>query len=579
MHRTVPLFLILLSLVLASVPATAHTTEEVSAPPTPEYGNLGSLDALDEATVRAHLADDPRLEGVTLSWEGVREGDALRHARFVQTVDGLPVEGSRVQVSVDAANRVVWQVVDVQPSFTAEACPGFGDGAVDVARSEISGELWVPPRAEHLVTHHGETVWRVNLLPRDPLGSWMVDVTCDGSVQSMWDAARYVEAEGTVYAVSPIVAAEDPDLRDDPSGSSALVDAPTVEVTLRGLDGSGTLTGEYVYMATPAAAEADGAFHYDRGDPRFEEVMAYHYTDWSQRHIQSLGFDGIHNRTTATVPRVPGAYTAFYTGNPDAEIFYGYHGVPATLLYGPEHVTAGAGAAGLADAAEDAHVIFHEYGHAVLDDQAGICCTEASGAMHEGFGDWQATSFSTRFHSLEEVDGCMAPWFGSYLHPSANGSWPCYRSIANDKTMEDWEDGEDSHFNQLIWSGALWAMETTLMMDLGREAGAAAFESLMYEANFLLPVRATFEAASLALLESDAARTNGTFHDVLASEFVERGFLAAEDVPSVAELTGDADETAERVTPSSGDAQVDVPGFGALAVWVALVAGAWVRRR
>lgn len=574
------LTLLALTLPLAAVPGAA--AGEVPPPPTPEWGDLGTLPAPTEAAARAHLADDPRLADVTLELEEVRHGQALHHVRFVQTVEELPVEGTRVQLSLDDAGTVRWRVVDVRPDVAASPCPDARDAAVDAAREELPGELWVPPRAEHLVTLEGETVWRVNLLPREPLGSWMVDVACDGSVQQVQDVARYVgaEATGTVFPVSPIVAAEDPDLRDNPAGVGALGYTDLkVEVTLKGLDGGGFLSGEYAYMVTPHAYEVDGVYDYDRGDPRFEEVQAYHYTDWAQRHLQDLGFDDIHNRTTATVPRVPGAYTAFYTGNPDAEIFYGYHGVPATLLYGPEHIEPGAG--GLADAAEDAHVIWHEYGHAVLDDQAGICCTDEAAAMHEAFGDWQATTFSTRFHALQEVDGCMAPWFGSYLHPVANGSWPCYRDIANDRTMEDWKEGDDPHFNQLIWSGGLWAMETELMAELGREEGAAAFERVLYEANFLLPERATFAAASLAILQADAALTNGTHHQVLAEEIVHRGFLAEEDVPMVEELGGEAQDTVDRVTPSGGgDANVGVPGPGAaLALGAVVVAGLLALKR
>lgn len=576
--------LALLTLLVAAAAAAAHVTDDAPAgpdPPAPEHGDLGTLEALTEERVRAHLAAEADLDDVTLAWEGIREGKALDHARLVQTEDGLPVEGTRAQVSVDGDGAVRWRLVDVRPGVEASPCPGFREEAVDRARQEIPGELWVEPDADHLVNHHGETVWRVNLLPKEPVGSWMVEVACDGEVLRSWDAARRAEGQGTVYRLSPIVAAEDPDLRDDPSGSSALVDAPTTEVTLMGLDGSGTLSGEYAYMVTPAAVEADGEFHYDRGDPRFEEVHAYYYTDWAQRHIQFLGFDDVHNRTTATVPRLPGGYTAFYTGNPDAEIFYGYKGAPATLLYGPEHVTAGA-PTGLADAAEDAHVIFHEYGHAVLDDQAGICCTDDTGALHEGFADWQSASMSTRFFEDPSVSGCMAPWFGSYLQPEPNGTWPCYRSVDNDLTMDDWEEGDDPHFNQLVWSGALWEIETALMGERGRADGAAAFEELMYESNFLLPKRPTVEDAALALLEADAVAADGAFHDRIAETFADRKILPREEIPSVAELGGEAAQTGDELTPTdeggAGDQAIPGPG-AALAASAALAAAALRRRR
>lgn len=489
-----------------------------------------SAPALDEGWARAWLADREGVADVDLVFEGELRGLALRHFRFQQTVNGLPVEGTRAQVSVDRDGRVVHTLADVERDLEAQPCWGMRDTALAAARAQFPGALYTAPTAEHLVNHLGDTVWRVTVIPHEPLGAWRVEMRCDGEILRVWDGARYYDAKAKIFPVSPIVASGDPDFRDNPAGAGVTMSDLLVEVPLRDLEG-GFLQGKYAWIMTPTATVDEGeTLAFDRADPRFEDVNTYFYVDWAQRHIQSLGFDQIHNHTATIVPRVPGAYTAFYTGNPAAEMFFGWRGQAVTLLYGVEHIVVGKG--GLADAGEDAHVIMHEYGHAVLDYQAGICCTEESASMHEAFGDWQAASLLTRWNN-GTGDGCMAPWFGSYLNEAKTGEFPCYRNLVNDLTMADWVPGDDAHFNQLIWSGALWKTELAFMQRDGREAGAANFERVMYESNYMLPVEATLASAVQAMLVADGAINGGANRELLAAEFLARDIVTPDHLLAV----------------------------------------------
>lgn len=523
---------------------------------------------LDEAWARAWLVEQEGLAGVDLGFDGVFEGLALRTFRFHQTVAGLPVEGTRAQVSVDGAGRVVWTIADVERDARADPCWGAREAALAAARERFPGALFNAPRAEHLVNHLGDTVWRISLLPHQPLGAWKVEVRCDGAVLRAWDAAMYAE-KAKLYPVSPIVAAADPDLRDNPAGAGVGLEDLLVEVDVLGLTGggvaaTGSLRGEYAWIV---GGVAEAPYVYDRADPRFEELNTYFWVDAAQRHIQSLGFDHVHNHSATIVPRVPGAYTAFYTGDPSMEMFFGWHGAAVTLLYGVEHIVVGKG--GLADAGEDAHVILHEYGHAVLDYQAGICCTEEAAAMHEAFGDWQAASHLTRWNN-GTADGCMAPWFGSYLNEAKTGEFPCYRNLVNDLTMDDWIAGDDAHFNQLIWSGALWKTETGFMARDGRDEGAAAFERILYESNFLLPQEATLKSAVAAMLVADGALNGGANREVLAAEFLARKIVTPEDVLAVPLPVAIADTPAPET--------LALPAPAALAAIATIAALAGVRR-
>ena len=76
----------------------------------------------------------------------------------------------------------------------------------------------------------------------------------DGTVGAAVDLLQYgpdegVEGRGDVFLTNPIVATGNPDLRDEDDSADAVPAEVYARVTLRGLDGTGILSGSFVTTA------------------------------------------------------------------------------------------------------------------------------------------------------------------------------------------------------------------------------------------------------------------------------------------------------------------------------------------
>lgn len=209
-----------------------------------------------------------------------------------------------------------------------------------------------------------------------------------------------------------------------------------VPVELRGLDDpeSGALVGEFVDLesphdSNPPVREPDGVWDQGRDEAGFEAAMAYFWIDLAQRRIQDLGFDDVRNESFPVVAvEASEVDNAFYTNALDT-------------------VFLGVGSSGI-DAGEDAQVILHEYGHAVLHQQVpNLLFNDAGGAYHEGFGDVLAGLLTLE---RNRDPGCLFAWFLGAFGPDG-----CGRRLDTDKVFPD--DLENAvHADGQIWSGAVF---------------------------------------------------------------------------------------------------------------------------
>ncbi|MBK8151255.1 MAG: hypothetical protein IPK58_24395 [Acidobacteria bacterium] len=229
-------------------------------------------------------------------------------------------------------------------------------------------------------------VWRVSFRTAVPAAAWRVFV--DGSskrVVSKYNVAQYQEPRGSVFAPNPVRTSRNPTLKDDPAGipdgdSDELTKARS-SVAINDLETGGNgLVGKYAVivpsnLGTSPAFEPTGVFDYRRSDPRFEDVMAYHWVTENQRYVQSLGFEKAGNFQIRIDTHFTAADNSYY--DPDEK----------SLQFGTGEV----------DDAEDGEVIIHEYAHAILDDQVPNFGGNQEGtearAISEGFGDYWAASF------------------------------------------------------------------------------------------------------------------------------------------------------------------------------------------
>jgi Zn-dependent metalloprotease len=156
-------------------------------------------------------------------------------------------------------------------------------------------------------------------------------------------------------------------------------------------------------------------------------------------------------------------------------------------FYSPSTKEISYGTGGVDDA-EDAEVIWHEYGHSVQDNQVpGFGSGSEAGAMGEGFGDYLAGSIGAQFSGGFQ-DVCVAEWDAT-SYSSANP--PCLRRLDSPKHYPE-AIANEVHADGEIWSAALWEIRSAF--------GGSRADTLILQHHFLLAPASTFNQAANALV-------------------------------------------------------------------------------
>ena len=451
------------------------------------YGVLSEPMALSEASARQFLSThaallklDPSLPGVTLA--GRRDTPMGPVYEFTQAVDGVPVYGAELKVHFNREGRVVGLTNTSVPSAKLGAIsPSVKpEQAVESARGHVppgpvdepeSGDL---PRPSTKLVIYAETgtptlAWEVILHTPGPTWQLFVHAQTGTVLAPAKDLNRYVTGKGQVFFwVNAVVAARDNTLRDNKDAASAVRTSAYTMVSLLGLAGTGFLDGPYASSSASKrrVSSASGTFVFDRSSDGFSETMGYYFLDYAQRYIQSLGFLSVNNRQQVFSVDRSKKDNSFYQSS------------TKTITYGTGGV----------DDAEDAEVIWHEYGHSIQDNQVpGFGTSSEAGAIGEGFGDYWAGSVGAQLSGGFQ-DLCIADWDAT-SYSTTNP--PCLRRLDGTKHYPEDIVGE-VHDDGEIWSAALWQIRVAI--------GAAKADTVILQHHFLLTVNTSFNQAANALV-------------------------------------------------------------------------------
>jgi Zn-dependent metalloprotease len=496
----------------------------------PEYSQV------TEWTARAFLAAnaqryglDPALDGLTLA----RSEDSLIGPIFVfeQNYFGVPVYGAQVKVNFNRAGVVVAVNSSYVPGIRlASIFPMLTqDHAQKALHDNTPGDPDDPdtPPDSRLVIYATRTAvslaWEV---VRATAGghTWKAFVHAnDGRLLGPpRDINRYGNTKGVpppppsydktgwgrVFQVNAVVATRDNSLRDNNDAelpSPYSVGGTTSaykDVGLLRLDGSGYLVGQWASSAKTlrpvknSTSSVPFSFLFNRTSDGFSETMGYYYIDYAQNHINFLGITNANNRQQVFSVNRYRQDNSYYSPS-SKEITYGTGGV---------------------DDAEDAEVIWHEYGHAIQDNQVpGFGSTLEAGAMGEGFGDYLAGSLGAQLSGGFQ-DTCLMEWDAtSYMNVPATSRQPsCLRRLDGTKIYPKDIVGE-VHDDGEIWSATLWQIRGVL--------GPEKADKLIIQHHFLLARDSSFNTAANALvtiaknLKFSRAELNGIRDILLAKGF------------------------------------------------------------
>lgn len=230
-------------------------------------------------------------------------------------------------------------------------------------------------------------------------------------------------------------------------------------------------------------------FNFTRAESGFEDANAFYHITNFQNYIQSLGFDDIVNYQIAVdAHAVNGADNSNFNG--------GFN--PPRLQFGEGGV----------DDAEDADVIIHEYGHAIMHSAApGTNSGTQRRALDEAVGDYFASSYSRFLNSYRWED--VFTWDGH------NEYWNGRSTVSSDHYPDDLN-------NNLYTDADIWS--ATLMQiwgDIGREAT----DAIMIEAGYSFASNMTMAQAAELFVQADTLLFNGIHSTPIRQRMCDRGLL------------------------------------------------------
>jgi subtilisin-like proprotein convertase family protein len=445
------------------------------------------------ALVVALLASSARAE---LRLELVRDSLTGRHCRYREYVNGLATEHFVVEPCSESLSET---------RATVATDLHLIDGRV--ARRVVRTEGPLQPYAYDYDAVTGE------LLRRTPL--------------------FFRAKPARVFDPNPVAAIDDPSLQDRNDAASAVPANAYEDVVLDDVSESGPLRGpaaQIVDRQPPQVAppDASASLLFDREQDGFEAVNAYFHIDRSQQHLQSLGYRGDRAVVPYSVEVDPHA-----ASGSDNSFFVLSSTQPGrgALFYGD----------GGTDDAEDADLVVHEYGHAILEwispgTFGGTFASEAR-AFSEGFGDYWAFSahYAQRLASGRDPF-CFADWDARCWEDDASqqcGYAPgsdCLRRLDSAKTMADYNRNESSgveHQNGAIFSSALREILVTLANESGDVAEARRIaDTILIESLFEAPPHPTFAVMAQRLLESDRLLYGGAHAATICAAMTTRGIVS-----------------------------------------------------
>jgi len=448
-----------------------------------------------------------RADESTLSLMDEVSTPVRRVVRFQRLHEGIPVLDSSVIVQVDDANRVKQIDLGDTPQIAADQGAATKELTPKQAQQAAMASLGEPaalrmdggdPEQVYYPSASGlRLAYKVFLPTAAPaMHDWRVIIDAyTGDVLEKRDLIAYIDGSGLVFDPNPVVMSNNNTLRDPDATSGtcgfagtarATIDTQRVARALRDItlsSGKFKLEGPFVRIRNFAApvstlpAEASATnFNYSTADDRFEATNVYYHVDTAQRYIQSLGILNAHNSVIECDPHDNSNDAAWYSPT-DKGLHFSDSG-PCRP-----------------DRGEDGHVMFHEYGHAIQDNQVPGWGSKnpttnrfETAAMGEGFGDAFACIYfsghgggfmrevfeqwvfgDTAIHGLRRVDGTKVyptSWVNE-VHSDgeiwSSALWNVYRSIGGDSAnAADRQAARDAVIKSVILSHPLVAANATM---------------------------------------------------------------------------------------------------------------------
>lgn len=453
---------------------------------------------------------DPRCE---LELLNEVESPAAKHYLFQQNIDGIPVFRGTVKANVDL-NGTLLSTFDgtldpdlilagdfpslqqVEAGLTSHYSlreNGKLDHYSAVPKWFFNGQNLVP--TVHLEVAETEVRFyemildeNVKVIYQNDLLAYHHAAELDSPVTAMVFLPDPLTSAGQEYGAP---------YTDEDDANTATLNNERAPVTLEA-DFNGTffsLSSPYVSFnehtdpitASPISATPD--FDFGRGDDSFEFVNVFYHLNSFQYHMQSLGFTELVNYQISVDPHgLNGGDNSNFNSSAN----------PPRLTFGDGGV----------DDAEDADVIIHEYGHAVMYSAApGTNSGTERRCLDEANGDYMAASYSRSFSEFG--------WDRVYTWDGHNEFWPGRNAISSKHYPEDMVS--NIYTDADMWSATIMQ----IWGDVGRDVA----DACLLQSAYSYAADMTMTDAALLYIQADQLLFNGDNFIPIRQRMFDRGFI------------------------------------------------------
>ena len=453
-----------------------------------------------------------RCASVELHLRYKRSGSNYDVLWFRQQVNDLPVFDGNVYLTIHRGQVVALRDNTVRTDQVFRTHPENGEEI----RRELTRRYAEILHAELVETGYLNSTpafrFRVTSTDGEPF-QWIVSAET-GLLLASRPMRHYnaLTGSGYVFVPNPMSSTGNISLRDENDSAYEALNNARVEVPLMLLDGTGYLRNRYVDLTAPgisgtvggyapgSARETSGRFFYDRDDFRFEEVNAYYWITEFSTYISEM-----LDHPEAVDYAVPVNAHFMYADNSY------YSEADRGLHFGD----------GVVDDAEDAEIILHEFGHAILHNLIpGLGSTWESAALDEGTCDYMAATFSQDAYFPDTIGEWDATGYDT-----TNDNPPRLRPIVTERIYPDnmydpypLSGSANFHWDGVIWSSTLWQIREHI--------GAVAADSVLFQSLPSFYPDISFGSAALRLINSELQVSGGTCGPTYRYFFTKRGILS-----------------------------------------------------
>ncbi|MFN7922822.1 MAG: M36 family metallopeptidase [Bryobacteraceae bacterium] len=474
---TLPVCALAASLAFAQAPANVKFRIQRDPQPTDASKSAQVFSGTPQMAARAFLTS--KAKHAEFDVKSSLELDRQTFVRFQQTIGGIPIHGRDVVVTVGSGNAID----SVSGSFVP---PALADGDWKVSEADAvtaaMASQWpegIQPQEKPLAhrvwldqSGSFRPGWSITVLEPGYRGQWSFLVSAEnGDIVEVRPTHRGALREGFAFPTNP-VKGELERVKLERLGDSPALFGGNVKVFNNVLAVAGKADpGDFYSLARP---DDDGLYPFQPGDPRFSEVQLYYNIDRVAERFKSIGFPGLKAPVFAVANYMDYDKERGFVPRNNAFFASGAFGASGGLFF---YLTPSGG-----DTSYDADVIYHEYGHAVVNSFVGPDQSQSFGALNEGTADFFSSSFMND-PAVGEFDALIFRLRSPYIRTTDNPNrYP--RNLVG-----------EVHADGNMWSGALWELRRQLGAPVTDRIVLATIASLNSSSDFYDAAGAAVNAA------------------------------------------------------------------------------------